>query len=120
MRGGRSGRAGHDVDRVTDWPQYLLNGVPPEHRQWISEQAAELDMSVADVIRRVLCRRYRMRCPQVSIEYQPEKDRQATSVVLRLQPHLARALDREVARSGHAKRRIILDAIKNSYERSSK
>lgn len=117
MRAGDSGRASRK--RVADFPRYLLTDIPPEHRAWLSVQAADQDISVADIIRRHLCARYRLDCPPESYGYRAAFDKQTTTMVLRLQPRLAQRLERDVARTGRSKRSIILDTIKTSYERSS-
>lgn len=103
--------------RVANWPQYLLKDIPAAHRQWLSHQAAQFDVSVADVIRGLLCNRYKLRCPKESYRYNAEQDKQSASMVLRLQPRLSTLLDREAARRGWSKRRIILDTIEANYKK---
>lgn len=115
MRAGNSGRASRS--RVAKFPQYLLKDIPAAHRQWLSHQAAEFDVSVADVIRGLLCHRYKLKCPKESYRYNAEQDKQAASMVLRLQPRLNDRIDREAARRGWSKRRIILDTIEANYEK---
>lgn len=104
--------------RVGTWPTYLLTNVPESDRRALSEEAAAQDSSVADVVRAILCARLRLDCPRESLRYAPEQDTGATTLLLRLQPKLARALDREVARTGYSKRRIILESIEGHYEGS--
>lgn len=101
---------------VTQWPTYLLTNIPDGHRQALSGEAQAGDRSVADVVRSILCRQMRLNCPDESHHYTPDQDTGATTILLRMQPKLARALEREVARSGSPKRRIILKAIERHYE----
>ncbi|SRR5260221_9146524 len=96
---------------VSAWPTYLLKGVPESERRHLTSSAAAQNISISDVVRRILCDHYRMVCPPESYGYDPARDDGALTILLRLQPRLARALDREKARTGRTKRRIILDTI---------
>jgi uncharacterized protein (DUF1778 family) len=102
---------------VGKWPTYLLQGVPESERRWLSRAAAARNTSVADVVRSILCKRYRLVCPQQSTHYNAEKDTGSTTILLRLQPNLNAALKREAARKGRNRRRIILETIKSHYEK---
>lgn len=105
---------------VRKWPTYLLANIPEASRRALSEEAASRDSSVADVVRSILCARLRLHCPSESSRYALEQDTGATSLLLRLQPKLARALDREAARTGYSKRRIILDFIEAHFNEGRK
>lgn len=103
--------------RVTQWPTYLLKNVQVTRRRHLSKTAAAWDVSVADVVRSLLCGRYGLECPPESYGYDRSRDTKATTLVLRMQPELDKALEREVARTGHSKRRIILDTIEAHYKK---
>ncbi len=107
----RLGGAGYSDQRVADWPTYLLKKIPAVERERLSAVAAELNVSVSDAIRAELCARYRMDCPPASYRYDDTRDTGAATILLRLQPLLHRALERESARTGHSKRYIILETI---------
>lgn len=100
--------------RVASWPTYLLKQIPPQERRLLSAEAAAQNVSVNDIIRFILCARYNLNCPRESYRYDPDRDQGATNLLLRLQPKLAKALDREAA-GGESKRAIILDAITTHY-----
>lgn len=103
---------------VTEWPSYLLKGIPPTRRRWLSKCAATWDVSVADVVRSVLCDRLSLSCPPMSGGYDRTRDtKSSTTILIRMQPKLDKALEREVARTGHSKRRVILDAIDDRYKK---
>lgn len=102
---------------VGEWPAYLLNGIPESERRSLSDSAAAQNTSVSDVVRAILCRRYRLVCPQQSYYYDAEKDTGSTRLLLRLQPNLAAALKRESERKGKSRRRIILETITSHYEK---
>lgn len=74
--------------------------------------AAAQNISVADVVRRLLCDRYELSCPPVSRRgYEVARDSGAANILLRLQPKLMRRLEREAAETGKTKRAIVLEAI---------
>ena len=101
--------------RVASWPTYLLTGVPADHRLLISEEAEGRNTSVSDVIRSLLCDSFRLDCPPESYRYDASRDKGARTILLRLQPKLVKALDREQRRSGMNKRQIILGTIESHY-----
>ena len=109
-------RAGSRRKRITDWPTYLLKNVPESERRRLSQSAAAQNVSVSDVVRGLLCARYRLDCPRESYSYQAERDQGARTILLRLQPRLNSALELEVSRTGTSKRRIILDVIEAHYK----
>ncbi len=102
--------------RVGDWPAYLLNGIPDAERQRLSEAAAAQNTSVSDVVRAILCKRYRLICAQQSTYYDAAKDSGSPTLLLRLQPSLHRALKREAERKRRSRRRIILETITSHYK----
>lgn len=117
-RGG-SGQRRARAGLVADWPQYLITNVPAELRGLLSEEASELTVSVSDVVRTILCRRYRMKCPPESYRYDAGRDTGAANMLLRMQPKLAVVLERQSKRTGVTKRQIILDAIEAHYTEGS-
>ncbi len=113
----RQGGAGYSDQRVADWPTYLLKDMPADQRARLSTVAAELNVSVSDAIRAELCARYRMDCPPASYRYDESRDTGKATILLRLQPLLHRALERESARTGQSKRKIILGTIGSHNEK---
>ena len=112
----RRARAGSRRKRIADWPTYLLKNIPESDRRRLSGSAADQNISVSDVVRGLLCARYRLDCPRESYRYEPDRDRGARTILLRLQPRLNSALELEVSRTGSSKRRIILDVIEAHYK----
>lgn len=104
---------------VASWKPYLLKEIPDSERRSLSASAAAQNLSVTDIVRRILCARYRLDCPPESYGYDAERDKQATTVLLRLQPKLTGALERESKRTGKTRRSIILLAIQTHYEREA-
>jgi len=115
VRGGRSGPVGRrrlpKGKRVARFPSYLLKDIPPDQRLRLSEQAAAQNISVSDVIRRLLCARYKLDCPPESYRYDPDRDGGNPTILLRLQPKLVAKLKLEAERTSQSRRAIILDAI---------
>lgn len=95
---------------------YLLTGLPESERQYLSDSAAARNISVADVVRSILCGRYRLVCPQRSTHYNAERDTGSATLLLRLHPNLDAALKRERARTGRSQRRIIIETIQSHYK----
>ena len=115
-RQGRAGSSRHVGRRgrkhlVDAWPTYLLNGVGETERRFLSERAAAQDCSVSDVVRGILCARYRLHCQPRSTEYRQWQDNGATNLLLRLPMKLWTSIDSDASESGETKRKIILDAI---------
>lgn len=102
--------------RVNDWPTYLLKNVPESERRLLSASASAQNISVSDVVRGLLCAHYRLDCPRESYRYEPDRDTGARTFLLRLQPRLARALELDSSRTGHARRRIILEILEAHYK----
>ncbi len=96
---------------------YLLKDVPLSERRLLSSTAAARNISVADVVRSILCARYRLVCAQESTYYSAEKDTGSTTLLLRLHPNLDAKLKRERARTGRSQRRIILETIQSHYKK---
>ncbi len=95
---------------------YLLKGIDEDDRLQLSFTARSRSTSIADVVRSILCDRYRLRCPQQSTHYDPERDKGSTTLLLRLHPNLDAKLKRERARTGRSQRRLILEAIQAHYK----
>ncbi len=107
---------------VTDWPAYVLRGVPASTRALLSEQAEADDVSLADVVRQALCARYQMDCDNASFGYQPALDSGNEIILVRIQPEVWRQLKKEAgatrtttAKYGRTKQ-IILSAIDTYLE----
>ena len=107
---------------VSDWPSYLLRSIPADTRALLSDQAHADDVSLADVIRQALCRRYHVDCDNASFGYQPDLDTGNDIILIRLQPEVWKLLKREAgetdqttARYGQTKK-IILQAIDDYLE----
>lgn len=108
---------------VRSWPVYRL-ALPPALRSAISAEARELDLSLAETVRRILCSRYRMECEPVtlaiggSVGYHAERDLGHPVLLLRLPPALYRrvqAHSRRFTRNPRTVRRLILDALEEHY-----
>jgi hypothetical protein len=110
---------------VRAWPSYILNGVPVNLRSAISEEARERDVSIAEVVRRILCERYKMECEPVtlrrggSVGYDPEKDAGAQRIIIRVHPQLFRKIRRDAARRGITMKRAIMQSLEKHYEREA-
>ena len=101
---------------VSDWPSYLLRGVPADTRALLSEQAAADDVSLADVVRAALCRRYHVDCDNASFGYQPTLDSGGDVILIRLQPEVWKLMKKETrGRYGETKK-LILQAIDDYLE----
>ncbi len=98
--------------RVSSWPTYLVKDIPEVDRRVLSALAALRNTSVSDVIRSMLCLRFRLQCPQESYSYDPDRDNGGTTLLLRMQPKLAKALTREAEKQGVSKRSIIIETIR--------
>lgn len=101
---------------VTDWPAYLLRGIPSETRALLSEQAQADDVSLADVIRQALCLRYDMVCDPESNGYQPELDSGADELLIRIQPEVWRLMKKETRGMYGETKRLILESIDTYLE----
>lgn len=96
---------------------YLLTGLPESERRFLTASAAARNISIADVVRSILCARYRLVCPQVSTHYNAAKDSgTTTTLLLRLHPNLDAKLKRERTRTGRSQRRLIIEAITSHYK----
>lgn len=96
---------------VTDWPAYLLRGVPADTRAALSEQAEADDISLADVIRQALCHRYRMDCDHASFGYQPTLDSGGDVILIRLQPEVWKLVKKETRGKYGQTKALILESI---------
>ncbi len=96
--------------KATTWPTYLLRDIPAPLLAAILEEATLRNDNVQDTVRRILCDRYRLDCPRIHTRHRKERGSSPT-ILLRLQPKLKKALDREAARTGVAVRLVILDAL---------
>lgn len=101
---------------VTNWPAYLLRGIPPGLRDQLSEQALADDVSLADVIRQALCARYRMECEHMSFSYQADLDSGGDVILIRLQPEVYRLVKKETRNRYGAVRKLILESLTDYLE----
>lgn len=101
---------------VSDWPSYLLRGVPHDLREALSEQAESDDVSLADVIRQALCLRYDMECVPASYGYQPTLDSGADIILIRLQPEVFKLIRKETRGRYGETRRLILQTLTDYLE----
>lgn len=118
MKDGRNGnvvRKRKRRKRAVDFPTYLLKGIPEPERRSLSHQAAAQNTSVSDVVRKILCKRYRLVCPQQSTYYDAARDTGSTTLLLRLHPNLVVALERHAANTGQSRRQLILETITSHY-----
>ena len=102
-------------DRIVDWPQYLLANVPPDIRAAISAESADRLIAVSDVVREILCKRFRMHCAPVPYRFELGRDTGALNFLIRMPPKLHRAISRESDRTGNTMRKIILDILEAHY-----
>lgn len=96
---------------VIGWPSYLLRGIPPQTRALLTAEARVRDVSLSDVIRQALCRRYGFECPPESTGYLPGRDSGNTVILLRLQPELYKEIKRETKNRYGAVRTLILQTL---------
>jgi predicted HicB family RNase H-like nuclease len=101
---------------VTQWPSYLLRGVPADTRALLSEQAQADDISLGDVVRQALCHHYNMDCDTVSFGYQPELDTDGDVLLVRIQPEVWRKMKRETRAKYGATKALILQCIDDYLE----
>ncbi len=99
-----------DVNR---WPTYLLERVPANLRSAIALEAAEDDVSIADVIRAVLCERYKYHCPPASDHYTGGGT--SPTILLRLQPRLHARLRIEAKDTHRSIRAIIISELERVF-----
>lgn len=104
---------------VKQWPAYLLRGIPPSLRDQLSGQAAADDVSLADVIRQALCRRYDLECEPASFGYQPDLDSGGDVILVRLQPELWKLMKRETRSRYGAFRQLILQTLTDYLKEQS-
>jgi predicted HicB family RNase H-like nuclease len=101
---------------VTDWPTYLLKGVPADVRAALSAEAERQDISVADIVRQALCAFYRLDCEPASTLYQPNRDMGSGVLVLRLQPELYRLIKKDTRNRYGAVKTLIMQALTTHLE----
>lgn len=80
--------------KVTEWPAYLLVGLPPELTAKVNAEAFMEDMSINETIRAALCTHYRLRCrrPPGSIYTDPLNEK----ITLRFPPLLWEKMKQDV------------------------
>ncbi len=99
---------------VARWPTFLLRNVPENLRSSLAADAVYWDISIADVIRSLLCERYKYHCPPASDHYNGAGGSSPT-ILLRLQPRLHRRLLIEAKDTKTSVRAIILRALEREY-----
>ncbi len=99
---------------VARWPTYLLRNVPKNLRSAVVAEAVVNDESVADVIRSILCHRYKYHCPPASDHYNNNGGTSPT-ILLRLQPRLHKRLRIEAKDTHTTVRAIIIRELEREY-----
>lgn len=98
-----------------EWHRYLLKRIPPELRDSLQASAQDADLSVADVIRDILCQHYRQDCPPISRAYPGTLKPGTDQMLLRLQPELWRAIRDDQKISERPFRSLIIEALEKRY-----
>ena len=107
---------------VSDWPSYLLRGVPADTRALLSARAEADDVSLVDVVRAALCARYQLDCDPVSFRFQDILESTSGDLLIRVQPDVWRKLKREagLTRTTPAKygatKRLVMEALTDYLE----
>ncbi len=95
----------------------MITRIPDPVRSELSREAEARNVSVQDVIRSVLCDRYRLNCPQASYGYEPARDTGVSDTIhLRMQKKLKHALERDAAKTNRPLRTVIIDTLEAHYE----
>jgi hypothetical protein len=100
---------------VKNWPAYLLNNIPPTTTQGLIQEAVDRDLSVNDVIRQALCKRYGLDCEPESMTHVAGLYK-GGSILIRLQPELYKAIKKETRNQYGAVRALILDTLADYLE----
>ena len=103
-------------DPVRAWPTYFLKRIPAELKTSLNEDAETRDVSVADVIRMILCAHYRLDCPPRSRSFEGGIHKHTQNTILRLQPGLWRALKDDQKISGRPVRDLIITTLEKHYD----
>lgn len=107
---------------VAEWPSYLLRAIPADTRAQLSARAEQDDVSLADVVRAALCRRYQLDCDPASFRYQAGLDTDNNELLIRVQPDVWRKLKKEagLTRTTPAKygatKRLVMEALTDYLE----
>lgn len=107
----------HAPRAAADGKQARIHSAMPEWiREAISEEAEELNLSLADTIRQTLCARFRLDCQPQGFGYYSERDQGAVGLVIRVHPDLFAAIKVEAERSQRTMRAVILETLETHYE----
>ena len=98
------------------WPTYFLKRVPDQLKDNLNTDAETRDVSVADVIRMILCAHYRLDCPPRSTMFHGGIRPHTQNTILRLQPGLWRALKDDQKISGRDLRDLIITTLEKHYD----
>jgi len=101
---------------VTDWPSYLLRGIPPATRDLLTARAQTDDVSLADVVRLALCARYQLECDPASFGYQTDLDTGNDFLLVRVQPEVFRLMKKETRGRYGATKTLILQSLDDYLE----
>ena len=101
---------------VTQWPSYLLRGVPADTRALLSEQAQADDISLGDVVRQALCHHYNMECDPASFGYQHDLDTGNDTLLVRVQPAVFKRMKRETRGRYGATKTLVFQALNDYLE----
>lgn len=104
------------VVSVKTWPSYLLKGIPQEIRTALILEAVDRDLSVNDVIRDALCKRYGLDCDPESTMHVAGRYLGGDVLLLRLQPELYKEIKKETRNRYGAVRTLILDTLTEHLE----
>ena len=98
-------------------PTYLLKNIPENIRQKISEEAHAQSLSLSDVVRQALCASYPMECEHTGYYYdwKTRTDSLNSTLLIRFQPRLFRALAKEAQREERSIREVILSRLAGHY-----
>ena len=101
---------------VTDWPSYILRGIPPHTRASMSDRAERDDISLADVVRQALCHHYNMECDPASFGYQHDLDTGNDTLLVRVQPAVFKKMKRETRGRYGATKTLVFQALNDYLE----
>lgn len=102
---------------VLAWPSYLLDRIPSDLRDRMSEEAEAEDISLQDVVRSALCAHYGADCDLRSGAYSwnSDKDTGAQKMLLRLQPDVFKAMVEQSILEERPIRAVVLSVLERHY-----
>jgi len=105
---------------VRNWPVYNLHrqgGMPAHIREQIEQESEAENMSMAEVVRRILCAHWQLECePVEQVNYpRPEKRKGTQMMIVRVQPELFSAIKDESIRDEVTMKALIIGALEAHY-----